>query len=177
MRVTIAFYFYCGAYNYLNLFGIGRSTVWNILHTVGVAIAEKLSPKIIHLHNEIEVQILIRECKEISGFPQAAGAIDRCHIRIKTPLKDAVDYISRKDYHSIALQGLADNNYMFRDVFVGWPGEFHDARIFKIYPLYEECIQGPFLPSTLSRHKQKTFIPPLILGDSVSPLEKLVNVL
>ena len=93
MRVTIAFYFYCGTYNYLNLFGIGRSTLWNILHTVSIAIAEKLSTKIIHLHNEIEVQILIRECKEISGFLQAAGAIDRCHIRIKTPLKDAEDYI------------------------------------------------------------------------------------
>ena len=92
----------------------------------------------------MEVQTIIREFKEISGFLQAAGAIDGCRIRIKAPLKDAEDYINRKDYHSIILQGLVDNNYMFCDVFERWL-KSHDAGIFKKSPLCQECLQRTFL--------------------------------
>ena len=148
MRVAIALYFYSDTCNYRtisSLFGIGRSTVCNILQAVSEGIVEKLLPKIICLPNEIEVQTIIRKFKEISRFPQAAGAIiDWCYVRIKAPLKDAEDYCNRKDYHSIALQGLADYNYMFRDIFVGWPGKSYDARIFKSSPLYHECLQRTF---------------------------------
>ena len=42
-------------------------------------------------------------------------------------LKDAEDYIKRKDYDSIVFQGFVDNNHVFRDVFVAWPGKSHDA--------------------------------------------------
>ena len=177
MRVAIALYFYSGTCDYWtisNLFGIGRSTVCNILHAVSEAIVEKLLPNVISLPNEIEVQTIIRKFEEISGFPQAVGAIDWCHIRIKTPLKDAEDYINRKDYHSIALQGDVDNNYMFRDVFMGWPGKSHDARIFKNSPLYQECLQRTFLPRTLSRHIQNTSIPTLILDESAYPLAEFI---
>ena len=113
MRVAIAFDFYSGSCDYRatsNLFGIGQLTVCNILHAVSEAIDEKLLPKLICLPNEAEVQTFIREFEEISGFPQAVGAIDGCHIRIKAPLKDAEDYINTKDYHSIVLHGLVDNN-------------------------------------------------------------------
>ena len=85
--------------------------------------------------NEIEVQTIIRGFEEILRFPQAVGAIDGCHIRIKAPLKNAEDYSHRKDYHFIVLQGLVDNNYMFHDVFVGWPGKSHDPRLFKNFSL------------------------------------------
>ena len=169
--------FYSGTCDYRaisNLFGIGRSTVCNILHAVSEAIVEKLLPKIIRFPNEIEVQTIMREFKEISGFPEAVGVIDGCHIRIKVRLQDAEDYINRKDYHSIVLQGLVDNNYMFRDVFVGWPGESHDIRIFENFPLYQECLQRTILPKTLSRDIQNTSIPPLILGDSAYPLGKFI---
>ena len=97
MRVAIALYFYSGACDYQtisSLFGIGRSTVCNILHAVSEAIVGKFLPKIIRLPNEVEVQIIIREFEEISGFPQAVGTINGCHIRIKAPLKDAEDYIN-----------------------------------------------------------------------------------
>ena len=106
--------------------------------------------------NEVETQTIIREFKEISGFPQAVGVIDGCHIRIKAPLKDAEDYINRKDYHSIVLQRPVDNNYIFRNVFVGWPGKSH-ARIFKNSPLYQECPQRLYLKKLKEacKHKEK----------------------
>ena len=172
MRVAIALYSYSGSCNYRttsNLFGIGQLTVCNTLHAVSEAIVEKLLPKL-----EAEVQTFIREFEEISRFPQAVGAIDGCHIRIKAPLKDAEDYISTKDYHSIVLHGLLDNNYIFCNVFVGWPGKSHDARIFKNSPLYLECLQRTFFPRILSRYIQNISIPTLILGDSANPLEEFI---
>ena len=45
--------------NISNLFGIGRSTVSNILHVVSEAIVEKLLSKMIRLPNEREVQTII----------------------------------------------------------------------------------------------------------------------
>ena len=48
----------------------------------------------------------------------------------KNKNKNPGDYINRKEYHSIVLQGLVDNRYLFRDIFVGWTGKSHDARIF-----------------------------------------------
>ena len=79
MRVVIALYFSSGKCDYRtisNLFRIAPSTVCNIVHVVSEVIVEKLLPKTIHLPNEIEVQIIITEFEEISGFPQAVGAID-----------------------------------------------------------------------------------------------------
>ena len=112
------------------------------------------------------MQTIFKKFKEISGFPWAVGAIDGCHSRIRARLKDAEDYINRKGYHSIVLQRLVDNNYMFCNVFMGWPGKSHDAKISKKSPI--------FLPTTLSRHTRNTSIPPLILGDSVYALEELI---
>ena len=172
MRLAIALYSYSGSCDYRttsNLFGIGQLTVCNTLHAVSEAIVEKLLPKL-----EAEVQTFIREFEEISRFPQAVGAIDGCHIRIKAPLKDAEDYISTKDYHSIVFHGLLDNNYIFCNVFVGLPGKSHDARIFKNSPLYLECLQRTFFPRILSRYIQNISIPTLILGDSANPLEEFI---
>ena len=76
--------------DYWYFFGIGRSTVCNILHAVSEAIVEKLLPKIIRLPNETEVQTIIREFEEISGFPQAVGAIDGSWRMLKTILTERV---------------------------------------------------------------------------------------
>ena len=80
---------------------------------------------------------------KVSGFPQAVAAIDCCHIRLKVTNKDREDYINRKENHSIVIQGLVDNRYLFRDIFVG---KSLDARIFKNSPLNKECQKKSFLP-------------------------------
>ena len=70
------------------------------------------------LSNEIEVQTIISEFDAISGFGQAAGAIDGCHIRTNVLLKDTEDHFNRKDDHSIVLHRLVGKNYIFSDGFV-----------------------------------------------------------
>ena len=177
MRVAITLYFFSGTAEYRtisNLFGVGRSTVCTIVQSVSKAIVNVLLPKFINLPSRGEIHDIMLDFEEFSGFPQAVGAIDGCHIRIKAPLKDAEDYINRKDYHSIILQGFVDSKYIFRDIFAGWTGKTHDARIFKNSPLYQECLKRKVLPRNLSRNIHGTIVPPLLLGDSAYPLEEFI---
>ena len=60
-------------------------------------------------------------------FPQCVGAIDGSHIPIIVPKENPVDYFNKKGYHLVILQALVDHEYMFLDVYVGWPGSVHDA--------------------------------------------------
>ncbi|XP_044765286.1 putative nuclease HARBI1 isoform X2 [Coccinella septempunctata] len=69
------------------------------------------------------------------GFPNAIGCIDGTHIRIYAPLDDAVSYLNRKKYYSIQVQAVCDNTKKIRDVFIGYPGSVHDARVFRTSPL------------------------------------------
>lgn len=69
-----------------------------------------------------------------NGFPNIIGAIDGSHIRIDKPDEDPDSYINRKQYFSIHIQGTVDHRMKFLDVFIGYPGSVHDARVFKNSP-------------------------------------------
>ena len=62
-------------------------------------------------------------------FPQCVGAIDGSHIPIIVPKENPVDYFNKKRYHLVILQALVDHEYMFLDVYVGWPGSVHDVQV------------------------------------------------
>lgn len=68
--------------------------------------------------------------REKAGFPGIIGAMDCCNIHFKAPLAQQDSYIDRKMQHSIKLQGIATANKLFSNVFVGFPGSAHDARVF-----------------------------------------------
>ena len=63
------------------------------------------------------------------------GAIDGSHIWIDKPAEDPDSYINRKQYFSINIQGTVNHQIKFLDVFIGYPGSVHDARVFKNSPL------------------------------------------
>jgi len=65
------------------------------------------------------------------------GAVDGTHIRIVKPTQDQDSYINRKQYFSIHMQGVVDHKLKFLDVFIGYPGSVHDARVFRESHLYE----------------------------------------
>jgi len=89
----------------------------------------------------------------VTNVNNVIGAIDGCHIRITRPAAYGDNYMNRKGYYSILLQGVCDDEGFFRDVFVGPPGRVHDARVLKMSPVYRNADQ--LLGST---HK--------LLGDS-----------
>lgn len=64
------------------------------------------------------------------------GAIDGIHITIDRPSDDPDSYIDRNKNCSIHLQGLVNHEKKFIDVFVGFPGSVHDARVFKESDLF-----------------------------------------
>ena len=47
--------------------------------------------------------------EQISGFPQLVGAIDGCHIAVRTPPMYPLSYLNHLKSHSIILQVLTDS--------------------------------------------------------------------
>ena len=71
------------------------------------------------------------------GIQGITGAIDGCHIKIQRPHTRGGDYLNRKQYYSVVLQGIVDETGRFRDIFVGAPGKVHDARILRKSTFFE----------------------------------------
>lgn len=73
------------------------------------------------------------------------GCVDGTHISINAPHDDADAYLNRKKYHSVQLQVICDNKKKFTDVFTGYPGSVHDARVMDnsfIYPKLPTLCSG-----------------------------------
>lgn len=65
-----------------------------------------------------------------SRLPNIVGAIDGTHIKIISLRDSAVDYFSRNQQHDFIIQGVADDKRLFLDFSAGYPGSFHDARVY-----------------------------------------------
>ena len=53
-----------------------------------------------------------------TGIANIIGAIDGRHIRLQGPMRHASDYINRKGYYSVLLQGICDDRARFIEVFL-----------------------------------------------------------
>ncbi|XP_021373738.1 protein ANTAGONIST OF LIKE HETEROCHROMATIN PROTEIN 1-like [Mizuhopecten yessoensis] len=114
-----------------------------------------LKTKFISWPARADYRAIIDNFQQMKGFPDVLGAIDGTHIRIKPPHEHAPDYINRKKFHSILLQGVCRENRMFTDINVGWPGRVHDARVLKNSQIW---LNGPVF---CGRHH--------LLGDGAYP--------
>ena len=81
---------------------------------------------------------------------QCAGAIDGSHIPVSAPIGNHTDYYNRKDWYSIVIQAVVDHNYIFHDIYIGWPGSVHDARVFVHSSLYKKVTVGSILNGACS---------------------------
>jgi hypothetical protein len=111
-------------------------------------------------------QAVVSGFKDMRGIDGVIGAIDGTHISISAPKKEPADYINRKGFHSLNFQAVCDHTTCFTDIFAGYPGKVHDARVFKNSPLFESVSGhgGPF------PFPDNTFI----IGDGAYPLSPRV---
>lgn len=105
------------------LFGLGRSTVGEIVLDTCDTIACHLIPRYIRIPEGVELQEVINGFQRRWGFPQTVGAIDGSHIPILKPQQSPSDYYNRKGYYSILMQAVVDYRGVFIDVNIGWPGK------------------------------------------------------
>ena len=151
------------------LFGLGRSTVGEIVLDTCGAIVDHLFRSYVCIPGNDGLREIVVGFERRWGFPQVVGAIDGTHIPIIKPDNSASDYFNRKGYYSILMQALVDYRGIFLDVYIGWPGKVHDARVLANSSLYLKANAHTLLP-----HMTRTFfgieVPLLILGDPAYPL-------
>lgn len=93
---------------------------------------------------------------ERAGFPNVVGAIDGTYVPISGPTAFRESYICRKGFPAMHLQAVCGPDLKFLDVFCGYPGSVHDARVYRNSPLFQEV---QILPPKFH-----------ILGDSAYPM-------
>nr|XP_044249549.1 uncharacterized protein LOC123002893 [Drosophila takahashii] len=111
-RIAIALYTLGSSAEYravARLFGVAHNTVCKILHEFCRAVIAEFASEFMtpnYLTPE-KVEECVKGFEEI-GFPQCIGAIDGCHIEIKPPAAEAVDYHNYKGWYSTVLFALVD---------------------------------------------------------------------
>lgn len=92
-----------------------------------------------------------------------------CHIPVTPPALNHTDYYNRKGWYSVVLQAVVDHEYLFRDVYVGWPGSVHDARVLANSSLYKKATNKKILCGD-NIVIGGVNVPVFLVGDSAYPL-------
>ncbi|KAJ8018434.1 Protein ANTAGONIST OF LIKE HETEROCHROMATIN PROTEIN 1 [Holothuria leucospilota] len=151
------------------LFGVGRSTACKITHEVASALRTVFEQEYLQFPEGDALMDIVHGFETRWGFPQVAGAIDGSHIPILAPVDFPNDYYNRKGHHSIVLQAVVDYRYRFTDVFIGWPGSVHDARILSNSDIFMRGQEGTLFPER-NRNINGVEVPIMLLGDAAYPL-------
>lgn len=101
----------------------------------------------------------------LNSFPGVIGCVDGTHIQIPGPIADD-SYYTRKGIHAVQLQAVCNYKMEFIDIFCGWPGSAHDARVWSNSPLGMALEKGDLILP------KNTYI----LGDSAYPLTSYLMV-
>lgn len=171
-RLGIALWFLATGTDYRtigHLFGVSKATVCLAVKEVCSVIVNVMLPEYIKFPDGNVLKRVIHGFKNDHGFPQCAGAVDGTHIPILSPHECPADYYNRKGWHSIIMQGVVDNKGLFIDIYVGWPGRVHDARVFSNSSLYQKGQNQTLFPNWVEK-VSGCDIPILLIGDPAYPL-------
>ena len=152
-----------------HLFGVGRSTVCEIVHETCRAIVDHLLPKYICFPPCDQQQQYVDNFESKWGVPQCIGAIDGSHIPVSPPTLCHTDYYNRKGWYSVLTQAVVDYKYCFLDIYNGWPGSVHDACVLAHSTFYKKANSGQLLSRT-TKTICGASVPVFVIGDSAYPM-------
>ena len=138
-RILVMLWFLASQDKYASIadrFGYSESTVCDAVRRLLLFCADELLDKLIVWPSQNEQQEVSELYFESRKFPSVIGMIDGTHITIRRPSERGIDYFNRKEYYSVGLQVVCTNDLSFIDVHTGYPGKVHDARVFRLSPLY-----------------------------------------
>ena len=94
-------------------FDVSEATCCRIVHTFADLFTKYLAPRYIKWPDATEREKIATEFENRTGFPGVTGCIDGCHIPVKRPAHSNDEYYNRKDFHSIILQGGAQEFLLY----------------------------------------------------------------
>jgi len=167
-QVLILLYFMCSQsteYQIAQIFGVSDSTVCKCIEHLINILYEDCRSALIRWPSRDRIAQVVQAFKSKRDIDGVIGALDGCHIAIACPGDNAADYVNRKGFYSVILQAVCDNNLYFTDVYIGWPGSVHDARVYRNSPLCEllETDAASLCPGGL-----------FLLGDAAYPLSSVL---
>ncbi|XP_013407293.1 protein ANTAGONIST OF LIKE HETEROCHROMATIN PROTEIN 1 [Lingula anatina] len=152
-----------------HLFAVGRSTVSTIVKRFVQAVVSRKN-LFIKFPQDAELDRVIQGYANKWGFPNVGGAIDGTHIPIIAPPDSKGDYYNRKGWHSIQLQAVCNDRYHFTDIYIGWPGSVHDARVFNNSLIQERGMDGNLFGQRVVNLGNNRNVPVSLIGDAAYPL-------
>ena len=160
----------CSEYRTIgHLFGVARCTVCVIVHDTCKAIVDNLLSTYISFPRGEDLRRVVEGFKNKWGMIHCAGSIDGYHIPVRPPASNHTDYYNRKGWYSVLLQGVIDQNYLFTDICIGWPGSVHDAHVLANSCIYKKASQKQILcGKEINVHG--TRVPTFLVGDSAYPI-------
>ena len=100
--------------------GLHKSTVSRVVRGVCLALSRKLDRFVAFPQTRETKDELKQGFYELAGFPCVIGCVDGSHIRIVAPKNNEPDYVNRKSYHSINVQGICDHKGRITLAIVGF---------------------------------------------------------
>uniref|UniRef100_A0A3Q3E6Q9 Zmp:0000000634 n=1 Tax=Labrus bergylta TaxID=56723 RepID=A0A3Q3E6Q9_9LABR len=140
-RLAIVLWWYATSSEYRTiscLFGVGIFTVCGFVHQVTAAIKDNLMKRFICMPKGEQLLKTIEGFEE-RGYPMCAGAIDGSHIPIIAPKYDPASYYNRVVDHNFCVTALFFFLFCFTDVYMGWPGRAHDARVLGNSAIFQDA--------------------------------------
>mgnify|MGYP000025959939 FL=1 len=162
-------------YTIAEMVGRGVSTVSSIVEEVSQVLVNHLWNDCVSIHFPDSTEAFkekILDMEELWQFPCCWAAIDGCHIPIKCPpggLESCKEFHNFKNFYSIILMAMVDSKNRFVWGSCGFPGNSHDAIIFKSTNLWD-ALQNGLLPN-IAKVVGEVSISSLIVGDSAFPLQ------
>uniref|UniRef100_A0A3Q3FGZ5 DDE Tnp4 domain-containing protein n=1 Tax=Labrus bergylta TaxID=56723 RepID=A0A3Q3FGZ5_9LABR len=126
-------------------FAIPTQTVFDLVHKASKRVLA-IVKRVIRFPTAAEMDGVGAGFARLAGsavFARVAGSIDGCHVRVVAPAAHEQAYLNRRLFHSIQFQAICDHRGKFLDVFVGYPGSVHDARVLRHSDVYVHQLYPP----------------------------------